>query len=475
MGFAATGTVKSYSTRDAELIGLTGAYAKTIEILRWVAIILLGVFAGFVMFSVQLFGAPIIDIEYAFFPAFLLFAASLFGFLMFGGRTITPLSLMFLAFAINLGCPAIYTVVVFGHDQYQATTSLSLFLLLIAFFVTKHRTPSVPSIRPGEPWSLISPATFAGVLLFVYVGFLLLFIFEPFLKVFWRPVIALFPSAFAIAAFYALSSKRWLLSVLLVFSSVGAVVIYLSIAFDLFGRLNVAALLLSIVIIGSWVRPGWVYKLGILATVPVGLAWAGFHRAPKMFDSFGLETGRQVFETGAGLGSILAPFTTLSETVAQSSLWGIRPSVEWLDQLVFVFLFWIPRIWWPGKPEGFGRLMVYELRPDLSNSGHSMAASIYGEFVYYAGFLGPLIGTVLLIGVIRLFVWAQELVVNSTSSVWMIYYAMLAYMLGQLMTLVWGGPAAFVVRGITPLIGLSGLFLVWWVLRRVGSTRTRGS
>ncbi|MFU8781338.1 MAG: hypothetical protein ACNA71_10010 [Kiritimatiellia bacterium] len=375
------------------------------------------------------------------------------------------MSVVYLAFAINLGLPAVYTAFMFGHDSYEVATSLGLLFLLVALMLTKHRTPTVPAMNGSNRRAWMRPGVFAVFVLGLYGAFLALYLYEPLFKAFWRPVIGLFPALFAASAFFALSANRYVLCAALGLAGLGSIAVYLNVAFDLFGRLNVAAMLLAVVIIASWVRPGWVYKVAILAAAPLGLAWAGLHRTMGRDVTLGVESARYTFETGSGLGSIFAPFTTLADIVERSDVWGIRPATEWLEQVVFSVFFWVPRVWWSEKPEGFGRVMVYELLPQYSQTGHSMAASAYGEFVYYAGVLGPLSGTLLIIAFTRLLVWAQEWAAKSRSSVWIIYFVLLAYMLAQAMTLVWGGLAAYVVRGFAPVFGLAGLFLVWWLLR----------
>lgn len=466
----------SDSGSGSPVITLTQPRRATIRIkktylCRGLAIVLLTFIAGCAMFANQLIGHLGISADVSLFIGFVLLTGFACGFMFSGGKRITSMSVIFIAFAINLGFPALYISISEGHDEYQTATTIGLIPLMVALFLVKEKPETTPLKGVYELWPNLLP-------FFLYPAFLGFFIFNPLLEVFWRPIIGLWPAVFAASAAFALSKRKYFLSVLFILSSLGSMMVYDAVAFHKFGRLNIVAMMFAVVIVLSWVRPSWVYKTATLLATPIGLIWAGVHRAFHGSEIVNLTAAKDVFESGVGLGSILAPFEMLSMIVARSDPSGIHSAAEWLDQVVFSLLFWFPRAVWSDKPEGFGRVMVYEFTPHLEHTGHSIAASIFGEFIYYFGIFGPMLGFLSVIALAWMLTRGQNWALSNGSKEKLFCLAVIAYMLAQVLTFVWGGIAAYVVRGIAPAIGLVALLIFWWIIRggiRFGIRKSQAS
>jgi len=180
---------------------------------------------------------------------------------------------------------------------------------------------------------------------------------------------------------------------------------------------------------------------------------------------FSIEAFIHAISTGAGMTSMLAPYDNLVRIVSKSETWGVRPFLEWFDQVIFFLFFWVPRVWWPNKPEGFGRIIVYELEPDLVSTNHSMAASFLGEFVFYGGMLGPILALVVVTIFVSLINKLLRLVGRASSIFFMINYSLLAYISAQSLTLIWGGLASYAPRGLSAALGIFPVILLFLFLR----------
>lgn len=97
----------------------------------------------------------------------------------------------------------------------------------------------------------------------------------------------------------------------------------------------------------------------------------------------------------------------------------------------------IPRSLWPGKPYGFGRLLVEELGQS-SVRGHSISPSLAGELLANFGYLGPFLGY-LLLGLLAASLYARFLQARPYSPFHALYLAGLILFLlesrGDLLTI----------------------------------------
>lgn len=235
------------------------------------------------------------------------------------------------------------------------------------------------------------------------------------------------------------------------------------IAFDGFGRINVASFIFAISIIWLSFSPSRFVKLLIIALIPLGLYWGSLLRL--QYVGHDPDNWSEIFLQGQGIGSVLAPVYTFLELVErESSL--LFPSAEILDQLVFTLLFWVPSSLWASKPEGFGRLLTYQLRPDLQHTHHSMAASFWGDWFAYLGAGGFTMATILFVGLVLGLVKLLEKFAAAPHGSSPVWFCVRALVVGQTLTLVWGGIASFAPR--------AGLFVIGGMLMSAVLFVTRG-
>lgn len=152
------------------------------------------------------------------------------------------------------------------------------------------------------------------------------------------------------------------------------------------GRLVLGVLGLSLLLLCNFRSPHAFHKWTcILALVP-GLVWAGYVRSGQD-DLLGGATA--VLASADGLGSLHSPLETLGQLLDLNEEGRLdqAPS-RWGGTFITSSLFWVPRIWWPGKPDGFGRELTHVLLPHRLHTGHSMAALSHGEWLVNFGMLG---------------------------------------------------------------------------------------
>ena len=436
--------------------------------LRLNAIALFSLLSCLSMFSNQIFGVPLIGLDFALLLALHLLFASLWGFLKSGGNVITPLSLIFLALVITLGFGAVFRVLGEKYNEYDVAVILGVLCSVIVLLLTRERFPHNPVNNFLKMRNALSPHIFGIVTISIYAIFFMLYLYDEVLELFWAAVLGLFPAVFLLGAIYALKKKLKSFSFFLGVTCLISIWMYYRFVFSGGGRINIAATLLAVVTVASWVWPSRLYKISILVIAPFALTWASvieLTRYQSIEMQVSVDATQQAFGKGAGLTSVLAPYDTLVDIVSLSGIWGVRPFLEWIDQVVFTIFFWVPRVWWPNKPEGFGKMIVYELQPDLGSTTYTMAASVFGEFVYYAGMLGPGLALVMIILFVSIINKALNWAGRTSSSIWMIHYALFAYMSAQGLTLIWGGLASYAPRGLAAMFGLSAVLCLWLFFR----------
>lgn len=133
------------------------------------------------------------------------------------------------------------------------------------------------------------------------------------------------------------------------------------------------------------------------------------------------------------------------------------------DQIIFTFFVFIPRVMWPEKPYGFGfEYTVRHYDTYLIDAGHSIAATLIGEHIYYLGYLG-LITSLIIFSFIA---W----VVNFLYNIKGLNGNGVLLFSASMMVLVWGGMTSFSARIALPTI----IFLILYLgLRRFLINKTR--
>ena len=177
------------------------------------------------------------------------------------------------------------------------------------------------------------------------------------------------------------ASKRPLISALW---AVGAFGIYVTYLFVGFGRIILATLAFSMVVMAAQRFNGKKIKACVLFGLVPLLMISAKVRVSKVE---ALNPGVSVKETG--LESVLSPLRAFALLV-DMALGGLLPHADgrtFFSAMVVL----VPRSAWPEKPIGFGAELVPYLRPDLLGVGHSEAALLAGEFLFNFGFAGLLL------------------------------------------------------------------------------------
>jgi hypothetical protein len=210
------------------------------------------------------------------------------------------------------------------------------------------------------------------------------------------------------------------------------------------GRLAFISLLLAPILLISYYGP-WRVNGFVLAGLGAALVFVG--RVMRFGWSNGLAgVAEDSGATHVGLTSELWRVPSL--TGSATNLW---------EQYLLLFVNWLPREWWPGKPLGANYVFVdvYIGREGLGEE-HSTALGYFGEHIYYSQdfwILGVVLTTVTIIALRRLLAKLSGPYITPVLmlDVW-------------LLTLFWGGMAVFGSRlwfSLLPTLGLA-VFLRWW-------------
>lgn len=126
-----------------------------------------------------------------------------------------------------------------------------------------------------------------------------------------------------------------------------------------------------------------------------------------------------------------------------------------IEQLIFTALSFIPRAWWPTKPLGFGAKYVHDhLDAYLVDAGHSVAATMIGEHIYYFGYFGFFTAFVIVLTL----AW----ICRATYKFAPLQGLGIILIASNIMVFVWGGMVALSPRIALPLVPMS-LVLVLYI------------
>lgn len=150
--------------------------------------------------------------------------------------------------------------------------------------------------------------------------------------------------------------------------------------------------------------------------------------------------------------SAYAPYRLASTFVEYSNQNGIDVEGFW-DQIIFTFFVFIPRSIWPDKPYGFGfEYTMQNLDAYLIDAGHSIAATLVGEHLYYLGYFG-LITSLIVFLFIAFATNALYRIKGLNGNGVLIFSA-------SMMVLAWGGMSSFSARIALPSIVFVLLFFL---------------
>lgn len=161
--------------------------------------------------------------------------------------------------------------------------------------------------------------------------------------------------------------------------AVGSIAAYMYLLFETNGRLVIAGLVFTVlVLLSQRVSRSWM-KAAVLAALVPALLLAARQRSDVV------EATRGVDESG--LESVVWPMDRLAILLEVAKSGGLPPT--WGDTFIPSAFFWVPRRLWPEKPAGFGSELVPVVRPGYTGSeGHSEAATVLGEWIWNFGISG---------------------------------------------------------------------------------------
>lgn len=249
---------------------------------------------------------------------------------------------------------------------------------------------------------------------------------------------------------------RWQTMVLVL-----AMASYIIVVFEGFGRLSVIAVAAAAVALVSERHKRRFVKALSLLFLPVVISVLTFIRRLEVFGDAEISP-----EGGDSDVSGIWVFRELAEL-------GSTLDYSWGESFFATATVWIPRALWESKPFGFGFELTLLLRPELAPAGHSMVATLFGEWYYSFGWLGML----LCIPVIGISIWFVDslrerwILRGMTSPAEVVTYLYLLLWIGFTVLLVWGGTFSVVSRLLWPSFLLIAIYVSCKVF--VGSDRLR--
>ncbi|MGH3870148.1 MAG: O-antigen polymerase [Pseudonocardiaceae bacterium] len=167
------------------------------------------------------------------------------------------------------------------------------------------------------------------------------------------------------------------------FAAVTGFVVYTTVFFSGYGRLKLATLGIAFAAAACRYLPHRSAKLLTLAAIPGALLVFGAMRV-AFFQQ--LYPGTADTEDH-GIGSVILPLLTFGQVIE-----GINGgTIDYGHGSTFVatFFLYVPRIWWEGKPIGFGSVLTdLLLKKGTYTEGTSLSALSLGEWYYDFGILG---------------------------------------------------------------------------------------
>jgi hypothetical protein len=230
---------------------------------------------------------------------------------------------------------------------------------------------------------------------------------------------------------------------------------YFQFGFDGFGRMTLGTIGIALSVVLA-VRYGRLVKVGVILGIPVALVFLAAYRA-AVSRAINVNSRESGFES---VVSALGVYVRMFAASVNAAL-----PLQWGDSYVSALLVLVPRSVWAGKPDLLGKEVVAFVSPSLVDTTHSVAAMLFGEWIWNFGVPGLIVTIpvgILLLGVL------DRITVSWLSSTaggwsWTLHIAAAATLSASMLDLIWGGSSAFATRDMLRLIliGLMGVVLVW--------------
>lgn len=245
---------------------------------------------------------------------------------------------------------------------------------------------------------------------------------------------------------------------------VGLVVVFIAVIFDGFGRLPVIALAGSVGVLLTQRQRSTRVKLLALCAVPLA---SSILTALRYWRLDGVAPSRDTTPSG--------PDSDVG------GLWTFARLVRFGDDLQFgggetfvsTLVAWVPRGLWPSKPFGFGFDLTLLLEPQLAPYGHSLVATVFGEWYYNFGWWGI---PILVLTVAPFVRWLdqrqiEQLKRKSVDNSKILYNVLLAAAIGGIPHLVWSGTHTLFARLMAVAILWVVVYSGVWLFGNTRSSR----
>lgn len=366
-------------------------------------------------------------------------------YLWHGRNEITPLGMFSFGSAVFMGIPYFVAETVVGQAVTPAASvyAFLVYVCVVAISALCTRVSTEDSLLSGFPGLIRSFRVDAMTMVVLVLGLAFglwsspLGLAAPLRQGFFY-VGAIYLSLAAVAA--AAQGRRAVAGICLALALSIVALFYVTL-FSGSGRLNVVSLLFCVLIVLSLTARTRLVKLAPLLFSPLVVFWAGVVRGP----------GGGAFSMRS-LGSAVAPLVTFSNIV---ELFQHRlPATLNGSTYMYPLYFWVPRQWWPGKPEGLGSAYVRWIQPELAGTGHSVAVSYLGEGVANFALPGVIVAAVFAAVLLVVVTKFRRQLAHRTRGALMTTYGFVVVVLleASILDLIWADSNTWAQRGLTRIL-----------------------
>lgn len=229
--------------------------------------------------------------------------------------------------------------------------------------------------------------------------------------------------------------------------------VFSAVTFTGFGRLILVSLAAIPILLLSGQSRGRPIKLVMMAGVGPAIVALSAIRHNLAVERYGVTDV-------SGVGSIVSPLGDFARMTAYHS----NGAFDFAHGSTFVTsaIFFVPRMLWPGKPDGFGSTLTSVIYPDLVSINQSVAALAHGEWYFNFGWMG-VAAMVLTIGVLirrldHLLARARGWQIISCRQ--LLQLSIVLLLVCDLPNLMWVGSFGYVSRTGIRCIVVAALFLI---------------
>lgn len=232
-----------------------------------------------------------------------------------------------------------------------------------------------------------------------------------------------------------------------------------------YGRLNLVTLgLVGVVLVSRLNALLWL-KPVLLAGVGPALLVLAYMRRLYFERTYGVTTN--------GAESVFTPLRDAAELYHRLGA-GVTDNDHGRSFLV-ALIFWVPRVLWENKPQGFGAVLVEALgRDGYAPANQSYAALFIGEWFFAGGWLAVALSVAAVGVVVRLLDgWLDRLVSRPRASdpQWLLLLTVALIMVAELANYVWVGSFGYSNRAVLRAAPVVLVLILWYLVRRI---RARG-